>query len=293
MGFSLTTSQEALIYQGRVTEVYPATMTVDIYVPEINNEFQGVYILTNNIQTTYGTISVPEVGSVGLIVLYHKSKQPVIMGFIPPFKFNQGEQKFEFLKPGESQVSGKGGAFFRSTLTGDAFVGTLSLTGSNYEKNGKNVNSFKEQEEISNFHRKGLRISCNDDIIKISDEFEIFEQLPNNKVRAEDVFKNDVIQESVLSSILADVEDVICRLNSIMTEIKNIFSKSAIKTLTPEIVSEFKKSMLEYQIQKSGLCVRGQIFNGTGFKIALYNNDAEVAGIEVDESGGKLIGTWG
>lgn len=292
MGFDLKTSQEALIYQGRVTGVYPETMTVDIYVPEINNEFQGVYILTNNIQTTYGTISMPEIDSVGLIVLYHKSKQPVIMGFIPPFGFNQGEQKFEFLRPGESQVSGKGGAFFRSTLTGDAFIGTSSVIGSSYEKDGKNVQSFREKEEISNFHRKDLRISYNDDIIKVSNEFEIFEQLPNDKISTQNILKNGVIQEETLSSILADVENAICNLNTMLGEIRTIFLDSSNKTLTQESVSEFKKSMLGYQIQRSGLCVKGQIFNGTGFKISLYDNDTEVAGIEVDDSGGKLTGTW-
>ena len=117
-------------------------------------------------------------------------------------------------------------------------------------------------------------------------------ELPNDKISTQNILKNGVIQEETLSSILADVENAICNLNTMLGEIRTIFLDSSNKTLTQESVSEFKKSMLGYQIQRSGLCVKGQIFNGTGFKISLYDNDTEVAGIEVDNSGGKLTGTW-
>ena len=292
MKFNLTSSQEALIYQCRVIRVYPATMTVDVFVPEINNEFQGVYILTNNIQTAYGTISMPEIDSVGLIALYHKSKQPVILGFIPPYKFNQGEQKFEYLKPGESQVSGKGGAFFRSDILGNATVGTSTGVGTAYEYHGKKVDSFLEKNEISNFHRKDLRISDNDDIIKISDIFEIHETIPNSVVCAEDVLKWEDLQEDKIESVLSDVEKSISDLSSAMTEIRNIFLRSSGKLLTQEDVQDFENAMRSYQMPQSGYCVKGKIFGDTGLKIGLYDGDEEVAGIEIDENGGKLTGRW-
>lgn len=292
MAFNLTTSQEALIYQCRITAVYPATMTADVYISEINSEYQGVYILTNNIQTTYGTASIPEVGSVGLIALYHKSKQPVLLGFIPPYKFNQGEQKFEYLKPGESQVSGKGGGFFRSNLAGDALVGTSNATGAIYEKTGKAIDSFLTKNEFSNFHRKDLRISDNNDIIKISNEFVAYKQISMKKISADDVLKRDGLQEDVISKIVNEVTSVIDDLTNAMLEIQSIFAKSANRSITETDVSDFETAMKKYQLTQSGINLRCRVFGDTGIKIGLYDGDKEISGIEVNENGGKLTGEW-
>ena len=292
MAFNLTTSQEALIYQCRITAVYPATMTADVYISEINSEYQGVYILTNNIQTTYGTASIPEVGSVGLIALYHKSKQPVLLGFIPPYKFNQGEQKFEYLKPGESQVSGKGGGFFRANSEGDVFIGTSSVIGSIYEKSGKVVDSLLEKCEISNFHRKDLRISNNNDIISMSSKLVAYTQIPIKKVAAKDVLKDSGLQEDVISSVMSDVDTVISKLTNIMLEINKIFAKVSDKTLTKSDVSDFEESMKAYQLPLAGTNIKCECLGNGGIKFGLYDDDTEISGIEINENGGKLTGKW-
>lgn len=293
--YPIRNTDEALIYQGRVTAVYPATMTVDIYVPEINNEYRGVYILSDSIQTTYGAIAIPEVDSVGLIVLYHRSKQPVVMGFIPPYKFNSGEQKFEYLKPGECQTSSKGGGYFKGDVAGNGIVGNAEFTADIHLADGSRFDTFLRKTEISNFHKNDLHIDYNSDIITIDKSFEYCEGINLKTVSTSDIYKDNALNKDVIEDVLNRARKAIRKLSDdegIFTVTRNIMLRISDHTIEKSDIDEYVEKLSDYTVSSSGTVVRGEMFKDNVLSIHAEKGGEMVAGIEIDENGGKLVGRW-
>ena len=293
--YPLKNTDEALIYQGRVTAVYPATMTVDIYVPEINNQYSGVYILSNSIQTTYGTVSMPEVNSVGLLVLYHRSKQPVVMGFIPPYKFNSGEQKFEYLNPGECQTSAKGGGFFKADIAGNAAIGNAEAAADMYLADGEKLSVFLGESEISNFHKNDLHIDYNSDIITIGKSFRYQKSIDLKSISESDVYRNNTLNREVIESVLKDAENTIGELaddNSLFSLTRNIMKGMVEHTVVKSDIDEYVERLNGYILPSSGVSVEGEIFKDNILSVKVKNDDGLIAGFEIDELGARKVGRW-
>ena len=293
--YPLKNTDEALIYQGRITAVHPLTMTADIYIPEINNEYRGVYLLTDSIQTTYGTITMPEVDSLGLIVLYHRSKQPVIMGFIPPYKFNSGGQVFEYLKEGECQTSAKGGGYFKGDIAGNAIVGGNEMSADMHLPDSSKFSVFLGESEISNFHKNDLHIDYNSDIITIGKTFEYHKDLDLGIVPTADILKDGKLDRSIIEKVLKDARDVIKQLDddeSIFSLTSSIMSRVSDHTIKKSDVDEYAENLNDYILPASSTVVKGEMFGNNILSVSVKKDGDLVAGIEIDENGGRLTGRW-
>ena len=269
-----------------------STMTVDIYVPEINNEYRGVYILSNSIQTGYGTITLPEVDSVGLIVLYHRSKQPVVMGFIPPYGFNSGKEKFEVLKPGETQISSKGKGFLKCDVSGNTAIGNAEALDF-FLPNGKNIVSSLGKEEISNFHTKDLHIEHNDDIITIGKTFKYHQAVKVQTFSVDDIYKsNNTLDRDTIDSVIDEANNILDSLNSLFEKTENIRNSVISHTASREDIDKYAESLEDFKLKPSGITVEGALFKDCIISLLVKDSDKVIAGIEIDEEKGMLIGEW-
>lgn len=293
MAFNLTTTQEALLYQCRVTNVYPSTMSVDVYVPESNNEYKGVRLLSGYIMTSYGSVCMPEVGSIGIVALYHKSKSPVLLGFIPPYGFNQGNEKFEYHNIGDFQNASIGGGFVKGDFVGNASVGNNYVARTIYKNDGDVSDFYRIKKEFSNFHRKDLRIEDKNDIMNISDEFTLYKQFKSNVKSQYDVYDGRAFNSSVLDEIITEADTAINEIYSALSAVSDTFSDAENKVLTEIDIADLETLTENLKLSVSGLNVKCEMFkDGGGIKISLCNDDTEIAGIEIDENGGKMTGKW-
>ena len=161
----------ASIYQCIVTNVRPSQMSIDVYIPETSAKIQGVNLLAGSLGTSYGLVTIPAEGTLGLVARYHNSKLPVFLGAIPGNGFNNEEQTFETLSQGEYQITGVGGGFIKMDRAGNCISGSKAFAHQWLTGDGVYAKAAKEFSEFSNLHRNSLRIAENNDIISLNRSF--------------------------------------------------------------------------------------------------------------------------
>lgn len=292
------TTGPAIIYQCIVTTVRPEKMSIDVYVPETSKNFRGVHLLSPNISTAYGNTALPEIDSLGLVAVYHKTHYPVFLGCIPGYGFNSGEQTFEPLCEGEQQITAIGGGFLKLDQAGNCVQGSNSSAHQWLMHDGTFAETGREFLEFSNLHRNSLRIESNNDIISLNRVFEYHQCFQAAKYSESDILKENTVDWDLEEKILHNAYQAMQRLsgdNDIFAKTEAIVSALITKhTCTESDITDYEASLESLKLKTGGCTVRGEIFGNSAVKLEVLDKDeALVAGIEIDGNfGGKLIGRW-
>ena len=288
----------ASIHQCIVTKVRPSRMSVDVYIPETASKFQNVNLLSQNLNTTYGSVALPEENSMGLVALYHRAHYPVFLGCIPGHGFNSGEENFECLSQGEQQLTAIGGGFIKLDKSGNLVAGSRDSAHQWLMNDGTAMQTSKKSILFSNLHRNNLRIAENNDIISLDGDFEYHESIKTERYRKEDFLVNHTIDWELEQKILQKTHDIIAKLDgesSIFSATEAMVSSIVPKrSCTESDIASYESFLRSTKLPVSGNTVKGEIFGDSALKIGVYDeSDTLVAGINIDaKSGGKLIGDW-
>ena len=97
----------------------------------------------------------------------------------------------------------------------------------------------------------------------------------------------------MLGEIIAEADTVINEIDSALSAVSDTFSNAENKVLTESDIADLETLTENLKLSVSGLNVKCEMFkDGDGIKISLCNDDTEIAGIEIDENGGKMTGKW-
>lgn len=288
----------ASIYTCLVTRVRPEKMSIDVYIPETSAKIQGVNLLSGSLGTTYGLITIPAEGTLGLVAKYHNSKLPVFLGAIPGNGFNSGEQTFESLHQGEYQITGIGGSFSKMDRVGNHIHGSKKFAHQWMTADGADVKVAKVFSEFSNLYRNHLRIAENNDIISLTRSFDYRQCSQLKRYRKDDLLSGGSLDWDKASQILRGASDAISSLvgdDGIFAKTKRIVSSLAVERACSESdIDAYEEYLKTLQLKSDGYRVRGEIFGDSALKLEVVDKDGTlVSGIEIDgEFGGKLTGRW-
>lgn len=292
------TVSEALIYKCQVVAVRPETVGVDVYVPYTKSEYRGVYILSQALGKTNGTVAMPEVGAEGLLLLYHKSNMPVFLGTVPQQYFYGGNVVYEPLMPGETQSMSVGGGFINMDSSGNTTLGAVGEAEQLMLVDGTSMNVASAIRAVSNLYRNSLHINNNNDIISLDGEIELYKEAPCKAYSEAEIVPKGTINSDVEQKILNAANDIMDSLlgdNGVYNKLNSVVdSLTKTHTCTKEDIEDYVACLESAKLPKTGVSIRVSAFNEKDFKLCVLNNDEEIAGIVIDSktNKGTLTGNW-
>ena len=286
-------TSEALIYACRIQNINPKTLSADIYIPQINRSYYGVYIGEGILGANYRSGGLPDATSEGLVALYSKSGTPVILGYIPPSSFNAGNEKFEYIDAGEYQNMSSGKAFAKFDKFGTAHIGSAGVGSRVFKSDGGVYDYHLNCTDISNLSKKELITDSKDGIISIYEKKELYEKSDIKTYSADEIKENmTAIEPLIVDSAKKITEDLFGQYG-IFNELSGLIEAAvALKDFSLEF-ENYKKKTDAAKISYSGLSVSTEYFGNDVFSINVSDEEGNlVSGIKFTKDGAELTGTW-
>lgn len=293
--FQKKPNPQILMYKCRVTKVYPERFAVDIYIPEINSEYRSVALLANNIQALHGAVTMPDIDSVGIIVLYHQSFRPVMMGFMPGYDFSKAQYAFETVLAGEHRLTSKGLSSLKLDSAGSAYLANGNNAGSFLTADNQAITLHESKSDITPLSKKHLMIKQENDIISLTEETIEYKDAVLPSYPPDTFIQNGVLNQAAIDKVISDATYVIQQLNdnedffAHMQAVKeNMFS------LTEEDMAQYQQYLEEFRLTPSSPSIRVKKFTDDLFSFGVYDKTGVlIAGIDIDEDGAHQVGKWG
>lgn len=271
---------QAYLHRCIVTAVYPYTTMVDVYIPQTGSQYSNVYVLMPTFTTTSGVISMPEVNSAGILAIYHSSYPPVFLGCMPPFGFNNDSLTFERVLPGETRISSQKGGFIDVDAAGNISSGTGLKNIRYVDASGAEYTLGSSKVYATPLSKNSLHIEQKNDIINLKNTFEFYQR---SKVEsAQDVI--DTAKKNI--KMLSGENNIVDKTKSMIEAVLND------RSVNKSDISAYESFLNDCKMTGDGVKVSGMMFDEGILKIRVTKDGDLIAGIEIDENGGRLTGKW-
>jgi hypothetical protein len=138
------------ILQGYVTEVFPATMSVDVTIPSASMIIYGVSLSMPSISKDSRSIAMPKVGSPITVCTTSVGGTPVALGayYTPSSETTNSNGMNEVVYPGE-HLQTAGLSYMKQTRDGNMILGSKITTGTSFLNSGKTYSNSLEKHDIA------------------------------------------------------------------------------------------------------------------------------------------------
>lgn len=299
--FTINDNTPPLMFKGRVINVRPSTLSVDIYIPRTNKTYYGVYFGEGVLAQTYRSGGLPDVGSEVVVTSYSRTDAPVIVACVPPNQFGKSDLKFEMIYPGEYQIMSSGAAYTKFDRGGNAYIGGAGAASSTKTSDGATVNYQLKDISIGNFSKKELRTETKDDIMSIYGKSVFYETSDIHKYSADEILANPDLKNTILN----DARHILTVLfggdtagespsGRTLFDCLQIVIDNALNLMDFENDFEIYKARTRLaKLTMLGKRLSVEVFGENNFSIKLLDaNNNLVSGITMDADGGRLLGTW-
>lgn len=299
--FTTSDHTAPFMFKGRVINVRPATLSVDIYIPYTNKTYYGVYFGEGVLSKTYRSGGLPDIDSEVIVVSYSRTDAPVVIACVPPNQFNSDDSVFEFIYPGEYQIMSSGKSYFKADKGGNAYLGAASSASETKTENGTSIDYQEKDINITNFSKKELRTEIKDGIISIYGTSDFYEKSNISVYSADDILndpslKNKVIEDAknIMTIIFGGESAGESPSGRTIFDCLEMVISRALSLVDFENEFEIYKSRAGLiKLSSTGNRLRVETFGENNFSIKLFDDkDTLITGITMGGDGGHLIGVW-
>jgi hypothetical protein len=299
--FAVEDSTAPFMFRGRVVNVHPASLSVDVYIPLTNKTYRGVYFGEGVLSKSYRSGGLPDTNSEVVVVSYSRTEAPIVVACIPSGNLDRSKTMFEYIYPGEYQILSSGAAYSKFDGVGNAYVGGADSASITETFDGSSIKYQKKDVNITNFSKKELRTQLKDDIISVYGSADIYEKSEIPRYSAETILSNPSLKDSILK----DAENISAVLfgsnfageaptgRHLFDCLKRVFDAASNLTDFESDLEIYKMRAQYLKLEPKGTHLSFEVFGDKAFSVKLLDeSDTTISGITIGEDGGHLIGDW-
>ena len=297
--FTTADSTTPFMFRGRVVNVHPKSLSVDVYIPLTNKTYRGVYFGEGVLSKAYRSGGLPDTNSEVVVVSYSRTEAPIVIACIPSGSLDRGKTAFEYIQPGEFQIMSSGAAYSKFDNVGNAYFGGANSSSITETLDGASIKYQKSDINITNFSKKELRTELKDDIISVYGGIDIYEKSEIPRYSVDAILSNPSLKESILKEA-KDIGAVLFGSDyageaptgrHLFDCLERVFDAASNLADFENDLEIYKMRAQYLKLQPKGSHLSFKVFDDDAFSIKLFSEDGDmISGITIGEDGAHLIG---